>query len=51
MDNMTKINGSAERLEIKCPKCGEMSNITVAKDKEGYFKVVECKKCGYKSSK
>ena len=42
-----KIAGSRKVVEIRCPKC-KSSEIIAIQDKDGYYDVSECTKCGYK---
>ncbi|MBR9704955.1 hypothetical protein GOV12_06080 [Candidatus Pacearchaeota archaeon] len=45
-----KSAGSLEEIDIRCPKCNS-SDVIVFEDKEGYYDVLECNKCGYKNQK
>lgn len=41
--------GDWTRIEINCPRCGNY-DVVVDRDRYGYYKVVLCHKCGYKTT-
>ena len=45
-----KLPGSLEEVNIRCPKCNSI-DIVVKMNKEGYYEVMLCNKCGYKNPK
>ncbi len=46
--NIIKIPGRHENLEIRCPKCNS-DNVLISLDSDGFYKVIKCKNCDYKS--
>lgn len=47
-DHLIKTPGKHDEMDIKCPKCSS-KEITIKRNSKGYFEVIECKKCGFKS--
>lgn len=49
-NHLLKLAGAREEILTKCPKC-ESREVVLVKSQEGYYEVLECKKCGYKNEK
>jgi hypothetical protein len=43
------IVGDFEQVIVTCPRCSS-KEVAIAADRDGYFYVVECHKCGFKNS-
>lgn len=41
--------GEFEDVEITCPKC-DSTQVLVVTSEEGYFKVLQCFKCGFRNA-
>jgi hypothetical protein len=44
--HIIKVGGSREEIDLRCPKCKTL-DVIVYCDRQGYYDVLECNKCGY----